>query len=75
MQLISETANTGAGMSGGQPALSTGISSRQGCKRAVGLQQGGDGTVEMPAAEIQCSPAWIAMNFTAREKPGLKCEI
>lgn len=46
-----------------------------GCKRAVGLLKGGKGAMEMPAAEAQCSPAWIATSFTVREKQGLKCEI
>lgn len=75
MQLISETPNTGAGMSGKQPALSTGISSRQvqeGCRTPAG-RRGGWG--DASSNNTQCSPDWIKMNFTVRKKPGLKCVI
>ena len=41
----------------------------------MGILQRGEAGVEMLAAEMQCSPAWVEMNFTVGEKVRLKCEI
>jgi len=49
-------ANSGAAMSHEQPARWLGTSCGQGCKRALGLLQTGEGDLEMPAAKMQCSP-------------------
>jgi len=68
-------ANSGAAMSCGQPARWLGTSCGQRCERALGLQETGEGGLEMPAAKMQCSPVWKMITFIVEEKPGLKCEI
>lgn len=41
-----------------------------GCRAPAGRRGG-----MWRSQQQKCSPTWIAMDFTAREKTGLKCEI